>query len=95
MLDYSSSLQSAYELVTNPLVKDLEWAPYLSCMITYPQRLRDMASEIRSIAEITKQPKVRQQLSDVAEQLELVARRREHPSKTKPKTKPPEENGRG
>jgi hypothetical protein len=64
-------------------------------MITYPQRLRDMASEIRSIAEITKQPKIRQQLSGVAEQLERLARRREHLSKTNPKTKPPEESGRG
>jgi hypothetical protein len=64
-------------------------------MITYPQRLRDMASEILSIAELTKQPRIRQQLLDVAEQLERLARHHEHVSKTKPKTKPPEESGRG
>ena len=63
-------------------------------MITYPQRIRDMASEIRSIAEITKQPKIRRQLLGAAEQLERLARHREHPSETKPKTKPPEESGR-
>lgn len=64
-------------------------------MITYPQRLRDIASEIRSIAELAKRPKIRRQLLDAAEQLERLARHREHLSKTKPKTQPPEENGRG
>jgi hypothetical protein len=46
-------------------------------MITRVKLLRDMASQCRSIAEITKNPKDRQKLLQVADQLERLARRLE------------------
>jgi len=41
------------------------------------KQLRDMASECRSIAEITKDPTARQNLLEVADQLERLARHHE------------------
>ena len=42
-------------------------------MITRAKQLRDMASECRSMAEITKNPKARQKLLEVADALERAA----------------------
>jgi len=46
-------------------------------MITRAQQLRDMASECRSVARLTKDPRVRAQLLDVADHFEHLARSHE------------------
>jgi hypothetical protein len=55
-------------------------------MITRAKQLRDLASECRSIAEITKNPKARQELLEVGRSLERLAR---HHASTAKKPRPP------
>ncbi len=46
-------------------------------MVAGVQQLRDMAAECRMLAAVSKTPEIRQQLLEVAEQFERLARHRD------------------
>jgi hypothetical protein len=60
-------------------------------MVAQAQQLREMAAECRALAAASKTPEVREQLLDVADQFERLARHRDFVQMLHPQIRTPDD----